>query len=73
MSLDEIIEKTDNGERVIVDWFSLKNVYFRGDNSLKQMEDWAKKHSIKFLKSDVISEGYNSIEFKTVMFLPKNK
>lgn len=73
MSLDEIIEQTSIGQRVFADWSVLKNLYFKGQNSLAQLEAWAYKHDIKVLKTDIESESFNSIKFKTVMFLPKKK
>ncbi len=41
MVLDEIIEKTKEGQRVYESWAMLRNVYFRGPTGYQDMQDWA--------------------------------
>jgi len=68
--LDEILETVRSGKKAYPNWLALRHGYFKGDNPVKDCQEWAEKNGIVALFR-FKEESLHHRVVEDVVFLPK--
>jgi len=70
--LNEIIQKVSSGQRHTEEWLVLRNSYFRSDNPIEDLQEWADANAIDLLIR-YKERSLHAVMVESVTFLPKKK
>jgi hypothetical protein len=68
--LDHIIATAKSKGAYTDSWLALKNTYFRGENAVSRVQEWANQNNLN-ASFDYLEQGFDYVKIQSVTFYPK--